>query len=151
MSQNLIVYDQDQVFVDYINGVLGVKFELHNTRTVSHIRRNDDGTYTILAVVLFNNWATHHCEASIASSSPHWATWKYINAVYRYVFDNGRQRVHFVVEPHNTAAITMHKKLGHQFEGEMRDVYGEDKNGLMFAFTKRDFVSSRWYERNKAK
>jgi RimJ/RimL family protein N-acetyltransferase len=144
MAQNLIVLDQSQVFVDYINKELDVNFSMDDTRTVSHVRKNDDGTHTILAVILFSRWCVHHVEASIASSSPRWATWNYLHAAYEYIFSTGRSRINFLAEVTNTDAITMHEKLGHVKEGHLRDLFGEDRDAYIFGMTRRDYLNSKW-------
>lgn len=149
MSKLIITYDPCQKFIDFINTALDTDFKLDDdTRTVTHLKENDDGTYTILAVVVLNRWYKHHCEASIASSSKGWATRKYLNAVYSYVFEAaGRARMNFLVETHNAAAITLHYKLGHTFEGLCRDMYGEGKDGLLFGYTRTDYNKSKWIKR----
>lgn len=148
MSENLIVFEQNQLFVNYVNEMLKVNFQLADCRTVSHIRKNDDNTYTILAVVVFNNWNVTYVEASIASSTSRWATWNYIHACYEYAFTKERTRINFVVETSNEDAIRMHKKLGHTCEGLLHDLFGNDKDAYVYGMTKRNYQKSKWYKRN---
>ena len=148
MSESLIVYDQDQFFIDWINKELDVTFVPEDTRTISHVRKNDDGTFTVLAVIAFNRWSTNSAEASIASSSPRWATWKFLNAAYRFIFDTGRSKINFVVELSNAAAINMHKKLGNHLEGYLKDQFGEGNDAYLFGMTKSQFEQSKWFKKN---
>lgn len=148
MSENIVVFDQDQVFIDYINNALDVKFIPRDTRTVSHVRKNDDGTYTILAVIAFTRWSTNSVEASIASSTPRWATWNYLNAAYNYAFTtHNKSKINFVAEESNIAALNMHKKLGNMPEGYLYDQFGEGKNAYLFGMTRTNFKESRWYKK----
>lgn len=148
MAEYLITHDQDPVFINFISEKLGVNFRQENSHTVSHIRKNDDGTYTLLAVSLFDHFSEHHIEVSIASSSYKWATWNYIHAVYEFAFKDGRSRLNMIVEPRNTNAVTMHEKLGHKREGYLRDWFGEDNDAIVFGLTRRDYLESKWFKRS---
>lgn len=150
MPKNLIVYDQDPIFIEYISNELGVNYRQENSRTVSHVRQNDDGTYTLLAVVLFDHFTEHHVELSVASSSKHWATWNFLHACYEFGFSRKEVRLNMVVEASNTDALNMHKKLGHKQEGYLRDWFGENKDAYLFALTKKDYLESRWYKKRNS-
>lgn len=148
MSSRVITRDQSPVFLDYINRELDTDFTSDSARTITHLRHNDDGTFTILAVAAYNNWRDYHCELSIASSSPMWASWGYIHNVFDYGFNRaGKERVNLVVDVTNTAAINMHKKLGTVLEGTLRDWFGRDRDAYLYALTKRDYEKSKWYKK----
>lgn len=147
MAHSIITYDQDPIFLDYISKGLGYVYNPEDSRTVSHVRINDDGTGTILGVVLFSRWCKNHCEASIYSSSPRWATWNFIHAVYEYVFNSGRSRINFIIALDNPRAITMHHKLGHKQEALLEDLYGEGNHAYLFGLTKRQYQNGKWYKR----
>jgi hypothetical protein len=149
MAKNIIVLQQDQVFIDYINKELDVKFNPNDCRTVSHVRENDDGTFTILAVVAYNRWDVNHCEGSIAATDPRWASWGFVHAAYEYGFNAGhpRSRLHFVVSLDNEKALNMHTKLGHVREALMVDIFGENKDGYLYRFTRREYENSKWFDK----
>ena len=147
MAVNIVTFDQDPIFIDYINKELKVNFDPADSRTVSHIRKNDDGTYTILAVLLYNRWATHSCEASIASSTKHWISWEYLHACYSYIFNTGRTRINYVVEVDNKAALNLHRKLQHEELTLLRDLFGEGKDAYLFGITKREYEAGRWFKK----
>lgn len=145
MTEYVVVYDQDPIFVRFASEQLGVPFELTDYRTVSHVRKNDDGTLTMLAVVVLNNWTEHSVEMSIASEPGLWATKKFIRAVYDYAFYHAKkERIHMAVEPSNVAALIMHERLGHKYEGRLEDWFGADKDALIFGLTKRNYLKGKW-------
>lgn len=145
MSEYLIVYEQDAVFFDFAEAQLEMKFDRTLSRTLSHVRRNDDNSLTMLAVVVFNGWTPHSVEISIASSKGMWATKRFIRSVYEYAFTFAeKERIHMVVEPSNTDAVEMHKRLGHKYEGRLEDWFGRDKPVLVFGLTKRHYEQGKW-------
>lgn len=146
----LIVYDQDPVFLDYINKALDNNFVSDSTRTLAHVKANEDGSYTMLAVVAFNNWTQYSVEVSIAGSSGLWATKKFVRAVYEYAFYHAKkERIHMVVEPTNTEALEMHKRLGHFQEGLLADWFGPDKYAYIYGLTKRQYLAGKWAPKEK--
>ena len=143
--KNLVIYEQLPVFLDYINGELGVNYTADTTRTVAHVQESDTGELTILAVVALNNWTMHSVELSIAGSQGRWATRKYISSVYEYAFTYaGKERVHCIVEQGNEPAMELHRRLGHKYEGLLEDWFGADRPAHVFGLTKRNYLKGRW-------
>lgn len=150
MTQNIIVYDQDPFFLNWLNDQLGITLNQPTTQTISHVRQNDDNTYTILAVIAFSNIKKYHVEASIAASTPRWATWNFLHAAYEYAFNKlNISRINFVVDPANEAALSMHEKLGSVLEGKLRSIFGDGKDGYIFGTTRADYENSKWYKRKE--
>lgn len=145
MSKNLIVFDQHPVFLDFASNQLQVRFDPATARTVSHVRQNDDDSFTILAVVVVTNWTEHSVELSIASTPGLWATRRYIRDVYEYIFGHcGKTVLYAVVETSNAAAITLHERIGHKYVGRMEDWFGEDRPVVLYTLTKRDYQKGKW-------
>jgi RimJ/RimL family protein N-acetyltransferase len=150
VSKNLIVFDQDPVFLNYAGAQLGIQYLPEIARTVSHVRQNDDGSLTMLAVVVLSHWTTHSVEISIASNPGLWATKRFIRAVYEYAFGHcGKERIHMLVEHENAESIEMHKRLGHKYEGQLDDWFGVDKPALIYGLTKRNYLNSKWSHKNE--
>lgn len=145
MTKYIVTYDQHPVFLDFICQRLNVKLDPATARTVSHVRVNEDGTHTMLAVCAYNNWTERSCELSIAGTKSMWATRRYIQAVYEYAFTVAeKERIHMVVEHTNADALELHKRLGHKHEGELEDWFGEDKPAIVFGLTKRNYLKGKW-------
>lgn len=143
--RHLIVHEQDPAFLAFASEQLQVRFEPALCRTIAHVRAEDDGTYTLLCVLVANNWTTAGCELSIASRPGEWATRRFINAGYQTFFYRwGKERIFMVVEPSNTAAIAMHERLGHKYEAHLEDWFGRDKPALLYGLTKRAYEQSKW-------
>ena len=143
--KHLIVEDQHPMFLAFAAKHLGVTYDPATCRTIAHVRQENDGTYTLLCVVVANNWTSAGCELSIASEPGLWATRRFINTVYQTVFGAwGKERIYMMVEPSNTAAIAMHERLGHKYEAHLEDWFGRDMPALLYGLTKRSYDNSKW-------
>jgi hypothetical protein len=120
-----------------------------DARVIAHVI--DDGGVAreenVLCVVLLNHWTPTTCEANIASDgTKRWFSREFARNVYSYVFEHGgRSRINFTVSPDNTAAVTMHEKLGHKREALLEDAYGEGRDAILYGYTKRQWIKGPWY------
>lgn len=147
---NVIVYDQDPVFLTWANEQLHASFDPALVRTISHVRKNGDDTWAILGVAIFHSWTEHACEMSVVSSTPDFATRRFVAAWYDYAFNHaGKERLTTIVAADNTHSVHMQGRLGHKYEGQLDDYYGANRPGLIFGMTKRSYLQSRWAPRTK--
>lgn len=148
MAKRFIEYDTQPGLLLWAAHQLSLKGFSPNARTVSHIQHNDDGSYEVLAVVVFDRWTDYTCEVSIASDrTARWASRAFITAVYKYVFEHAKKlRMNMAVSVRNKEAIAMHEKLGHVVDGRLRDGFGEGHDGILYGFTKQDFLASKWHK-----
>lgn len=150
MIERLVVYEQNDVFFDFAEQILEVVFDRAQSRTVSYVQKNEDGTLTMLAVAVFNNWFKHSVELSLATTKGLWATKRFIRAMYEYAFNYGNIiRIHMVSEVSNDEANQGHLRLGHKYEGKLEDWFGEGKDGLIYGLTKRNYLKGKWAIKRK--
>lgn len=105
----------------------------------------------IRATAVFDNWTANCCECTLAVDHNglmiHPA---FVRAGYEYIFyDVQKTRITMLVSVKNTAAKRLHEKLGHIYEGTMRQYYAEDEDALVFGITKSDYINSKWCNRRK--
>jgi len=120
-----------------------------DARTVAHMVLNHDATVEPLCVVVFDRWTDYTCEVSIASDETgRWAGKDFIRTIYSYVFEHAKKlRMNMAVSVQNTNAINMHEKLGHKVDGRLRDGFGEGHDGILYGFTKQDYLASKWHKK----
>lgn len=94
-------------------------FKPETTRCVAMLGKNAE----IISVLALDNWTAHQVEATIATDgTKRWASKEFIQVSYDYVFNYCNiNRMTMVTAISNTAAINMHKALGHHNEGTLRD------------------------------
>jgi len=155
MSTRVIVVDHryNDWFCQWITERIGEpgQFNPDECRTIAHMLVHDDGTPEILCVVAFNRWTAHTCEGSIASDgTKRWMSREFAFTVYDYAFRHAdKSRLNFTVRADNTAAITMHEKLGHEFVCRLTDAHGEGKDAFIYGLTRKQWKKGRWAAPNK--
>jgi RimJ/RimL family protein N-acetyltransferase len=126
-------------------------FNASDCRTIAHLIMHEDRAPEILAVVAINRWSPFACEGNIASNgSRRWLTRDFAFTVYDFVFRHaGRTRFNFTVSVDNTAAITMHEKLGHVYAARLEDAFGESKDALIYGLTRKQWLTGPWSKPSK--
>jgi len=91
-----------------------------------------DGT-TIKAVVVMNNRIGEGSMMHIASDGSHsWANRRILGGIFGYVFIfKGLHAVTAIVNVYNVPALVMALKLGFQFEGRKRSIYGPQDDDII--------------------
>lgn len=132
--------------IQWAAGVLELTSFSPDARCMAHMIQDSNGV-SPLAVVVFDRWTPYSCEVSIASDKTgRWATRTFIREVYEYVFTYAKkQRMTMIVSERNARSINTQMKLGHVEEGCLRDAFGEGHNGIVFGFTTRDYLASKWH------
>lgn len=122
----VIDYHQDPRFLAWVGEVSNVDVDPKASASIAHLSVNDDKTADILAVVAYNNITEHDCCMHIASTTPQWASRKFLKACFDYPFKTlGVGRVTFSAPSTNENALRLHKKLGAKHEGTLRGYFGD--------------------------
>lgn len=130
----MIYAAQDPALLERAGAVLGVRFDPKACAWVSNV--SDDGE--VLAVVVYTRFSPWNCEMSVASSSPRWASRKFIRAAFQYPFQQCRlRRVTAAVEPDNAASIFMLERLGFIREATLAEWFGE-KDAHIYRMTRKE-------------
>lgn len=155
MSERRIIVNGPwrEPLIDWFTDRIGIAgtWKTDEARVIAHVI--DDGgparPENVLVVVLLNHWTPFTCEGNIVSDGTRrWMSRDFAFTVYDYVFNQaGKTRMNFSVAPDNAAAIRMHEKLGHQFEGRFADALGDGNDLLIYGFTKRQWLASQWASR----
>lgn len=74
-----------------------------------------------VAVVIYNGYAGHDIQMTIASSDPRWASRTVLRGLFAYPFlELGCARVTACTSKHNKSARTLLEKVGFELEGKQR-------------------------------
>jgi RimJ/RimL family protein N-acetyltransferase len=121
-----ISIEQKQEYFDFINTILGVRFDPAQSICIASLNSGK-----LLGVVVFSRFMEFNCELSVASISPKFLTRKFLNVLFHYAFITaGKHRITAVIEDGNINALDMDKRLGFIEEGRLKGWYGE-KDGLI--------------------
>lgn len=148
MANRFIEYRTSPALLQWAAQNLGLIGFSPEARTISHMLQNDDGSVQPLAVVVFDRWTEFTCEVSIASDETgRWTSKGFIRTVYDYVFIHAKKlRMNMAVSLQNEKPINMHTALGHVVDGQLRDGFGEGHDGILYGFTKQDYLASKWHK-----
>lgn len=105
----------------------------------------------IRVVAVFDNWTANCCECTLAVEHNGLMIHpSFVRGLYEYIFFTvGKTRITMLVSAKNEAALKLHNKFGHTYEGTMRQYYAEDDDALIFGITKQDYINSKWCNRRK--
>ena len=126
---------QDRDYLAYAGNALGASFDPNMSAWIAHLY--DDGA--IAAVTVFHKVTDTNCEMSIATDGKKgWAQRNYLRYCYKYAFDQlGLRRVSVVIQEDNHASLRLCKKLGHVYEGTLKEWFG-DKDGVLMRMTRSE-------------
>lgn len=132
----MISCEQNIVWLEFANRILGVNFSPDQSVWISHIV---DGSP--IAVTVYNRFSKHNCEMSIATDGgKRWATRAFLRASYLYPFKQlNLDRISAVVEEKNANSLTLCRKLGHEEEARLKSWFG-DQDGILFRMMKENCI-----------
>lgn len=91
----------------------------------------------IICGVVYNNYRDGNIEMSIATTDPRWATRRTLNAFYAYPFIQlGCRRVTVIIR--NQSIVTFLKRLGHVYEGTVRQCFSNGDDGHIYGMLKSE-------------
>jgi hypothetical protein len=145
MTEKVIVYDQDQVFFDFINKGLDTSLDSSRHQVISHVQLNNDKSCTMLAVVAYSDMRRYSIELSIYSTPNIWATKRFIHAFFDYpYFQLGKEKTVTTTLTTNFKCIDLLERLGYTREGMLKDYQGIGKDCFIYGMTKRQYLSGKW-------
>lgn len=123
----MVDIQQKQEYFDFINEILGVKFDPKMAICMASLSSSGD----ILGVVVYDRFTTTGVELSVASVSPRFLTKDFLDAVFHYPFVTcGKTRVTAVIEEDNHRAMRLNTGLGFVSEAKLKCWYG-NKDGII--------------------
>lgn len=138
----MVCIKQKQEYFDFINRILGVKFEPTQSVCIASLGLEQE----ILGVAVFTRFMEHNCELSAASVSPRFLTRQFLDALFHYAFITAKKRrITAVIEDGNISALNMDKRLGFIEEGRLKCWYGET-DGLLLRMLREE---CKWLRINK--
>ena len=130
----MIVYEQSPEFLALAESMLDVKYDASLSTTISNVEDDE-----VLAVIVYTNHTKVNIEMSVCSTTPRWASRRFLRAIFGYPFYQlGVRRCSILVRESNKRMLNLVGRFGFVIEGKPRAIFADGEDGFYFGMLKNE-------------